>query len=46
MNQLKGKVVRLDKNSKSSETLGLQEAYLKHKDTESKRMENYISGSF
>lgn len=41
----KGCQVRL-KKTQANEMPGLQEAYLKNKDTESKRMESYISGSF
>lgn len=41
----KGCQIRL-KKTQANEMPGVQKAYLKNKDTESKRMESYISGSF
>ena len=34
------------KKTQANEMPGVQKAYLKNKETESKRMESYISGSF
>lgn len=43
MIQLKDKGGQIGlKKPQSNKMLDLQEAYLKHKDTQSKRMENYI----